>query len=311
MGTRIDAVATAHHRGRLLGRGALHLSDAAARTCLARGHVEPWELDILVNAGLYKDWNTAEPALASIIQEDIGANPGHPPRLGRHGTFSFDVLNGGCGVVTAAQLVDGFVGSGAARVGMIVASDVDPFPRTSRGFPFSPAGGALLLVHDGGDAGFQRFELKTFPEEAGLFEARLRWDPHAGLTRRGRNVLEVYEAPSFAVQCVERATEVAAGFLAAAGLRAADVDLLVGSQYPRGFAADVASRLGVAAGRVPAVGAALAAAHTAGPLAALEASVASGRFATARTTLFVTAGAGLTVGVALYRSAPGRQTAAC
>ena len=81
MGTRIESVATAHGRGRLLGRGALHLTDAPRRVP-RRAHHRADELDLLINAGLYKDLNAAEPALASIIQEDIGANPGSPPLRG-------------------------------------------------------------------------------------------------------------------------------------------------------------------------------------------------------------------------------------
>jgi 3-oxoacyl-[acyl-carrier-protein] synthase-3 len=303
MGTCIESAATATGRGHWLGRGALHLSDAAARTCLQRARREAGELDLLINAGLYKDRNMAEPALASIIQEDIGANPGHPPQRDRHGTFSFDVLDGGCGVVTAARLLDGFVGAGAAQLAMIVAADADPSPATTRGFPFAPAGGAVLLAHRDGPVGFERFASRTFAEDAELFEASLRWDPRAGLARRGSNVLEIHEAPSFASHCVTHAAEVVAAFLADAGVRADEIDVLIASQYPRGFAAAFARRLGLPADRVPAVPRALTSSHTAGPIAALEAAMTSGRFAGARHALFVTVGAGIAVGVALYRSA--------
>jgi 3-oxoacyl-[acyl-carrier-protein] synthase-3 len=301
MGTHIEAAATEYRRGRVFGRGALHLSDAAALACLRRAHHRADELDLLINAGIYKDRNTAEPALASIIQEDIGANVG-VARMGHHGTFSFDVMNGACGVITAAQLVDSFVGHGGARLGMIVAADADPSPRTSRQFPFSPAGGAVLLAHVEGDAGFQRFEIRTFPEHAQLFEARLRWDPHAGLLHRGRNVVEVSEAPAFGSCCIERATEVASSVLATVGLAADDIDLVLASPYPRGFGTQVARRLGIPTDRVPQVPPELGGAHTAGPIAALEAAIRARRFARARHSLFVTAGAGITIGVALYRS---------
>lgn len=302
MGTRIEAAATEFHRGHLFGRGALHLTDAAATACLRRSHHDPDELDLLINAGIYKDRNAAEPALASIIQEDIGANLGSPIRLGCHGTFSFDILNGGCGVVTGLELVDGFVGHGRARFGMIVAADADPSPRTSRGFPFSPAGGALLVCHSDDGTGFQQFALRTFPDDAHLFEAHLRWDSHAGLMHRGRNVLEVHEAPAFAERCVEHASDVVDEMLAGAALAPTDVDLVIASQYPTGFALQVARRLGIPVDRIPPVDRELAAAHTVGPIAALEASIESKRFAKARHTLFVTAGAGITIGVALYRS---------
>jgi hypothetical protein len=37
---------------------------------------------MLITAGVYHDEILSEPAFASLIQEDIGANPGHPPRRG-------------------------------------------------------------------------------------------------------------------------------------------------------------------------------------------------------------------------------------
>lgn len=307
MGARIEAAATAHRRGRVLGRGALHLTDVAARACLRRAHHQADELDLLINAGIYRDRNTAEPALASIIQEDLGANPGAPPQIGYHGTFSFDVQNGGCGVLTAAQLVDGFVGRGHAHLGIVVAGDADPSPRTSVGFPFAPAGGALLLGRGGHDTGFRAFSFRTFPEHAALFEATLRWRPGRGLGRWGRNVVEIREAPELAVVCVDRAVEVADELLADCGVRAADIDLVIASQYPRGFAGQLARRLAISEDRVPEVPPPLQRTHTAGPIAALEAAMDSRKFAHAAHTLFVTAGAGLTIGAALYTQRAGRD----
>jgi 3-oxoacyl-[acyl-carrier-protein] synthase III len=305
MGARIESVATARG-GRLpFTSGALHLSDAAARACLERAHRSARDLDLLVNAGLYKDGNLAEPALASIIQEDVGANPGHPPIPEHHGTFSFDVLNGGCGFLTAAHLVDAFVGPGTAQHGMVVAADADPAPRQTRSFPFPPVGGAALFGHCAADEGFERFDFKTFPEHIGLFEARVEYDASAVglLDHRGRSVLTIREDPSFGARCAERAASVASGFLDAARLLPKDVDLLIASQYPAPFAAEVAGALGIPRDRVPILRAELAGAHTAGPIAALEAAMESGRFAAAKRVLFVTAGAGITIAVALYRTA--------
>jgi len=295
----IEAAATSHRHNRRLGRGALHLTDVAARRCLARGHHDAGELDLIVNVGIYKNRGIAEPALAAIIQEDLGANPGHPPRPGHHGTFSFDVLDGGCGVLSAAHLLDTFLRSGAARLGLIVAGDASDAP----GFPFAAAGGAVLLGSGERFTGFERFAFRSFPEDAALFEARLRWDPDAGRLWRGRNVLEVHEAPAFAGHCVEHARQVAGELLADTGLAARDIDVLVASQYPRGFASEVARALDIPLSHVPQVSGELARAHTAGPIAALEIAVAAGALERARHMLFVTAGAGITIGAALYRGA--------
>jgi 3-oxoacyl-[acyl-carrier-protein] synthase III len=307
MGARIEAVATASGRRGLLAPGMLRLSDRAARACLRNASRRSEEVTLLVNAGVYKEKAMAEPALAAVIQDDIGANKsygGRSPRRARHGTFSFDVMNGGCGALTAAHLVDAFVGSGTAQLGLIVAADADPSPARSRGFPFAPVGGAMLLEHTTGSEGFAGFEFHTFPQdpdgEPSEFEATLRWEEGKG-RRRGRNVLEVREDPRFASFCLAHAREVSRGFLARSGLHESDVDLLIASQYPPSFARDLAQELGMASDRVPRVDGELGPAHTAGPLVALEASVESGQFSRSHTVLLVTAGAGITIGVALYR----------
>jgi 3-oxoacyl-[acyl-carrier-protein] synthase-3 len=303
MRARIEAAATASPGWLPLSSGALHLSDAAARACLERAGLESRDLDLLINAGMYKNGNLAEPALASLIQEDLGANRGHPPIPERHGTFSFDVSNGGCGFLSAAQLVDGFVRSGAARHGLVVTADADPAPGQTRGFPFPPVGGAVLLGCSDGDEGFERFETRTFPEDIDLFEARVAFDAssHGRLDRRGRSVLTIREDTRFAARCLERAVSVARGFLDAARLSPADVDLLLASQHPRSFAVDLGAALGIVPERIPALPRELVGAHTAGPIAALEAAMSSGRFAAARRVLFVAAGAGITISAALYR----------
>jgi 3-oxoacyl-[acyl-carrier-protein] synthase-3 len=302
MGTRIEAVATAHARHGPFRQGALKLADEVARACLARAHRAPGEIDLLVNAGIYREDNLVEPALASMIQEDIGANPGHPPRAGAHGTFSFDVANGGCGVLTALELLDGFVRSGTIETGLVVASDSDPGACES--FPFPAVGGALLVRPASDGEGFIDFAWETFDEADGVFESALSWHDsarHLPLTRPGKNVLRVVQGDGYerrAIACAEDATR---RFLARQALEVGSVDLAILSQSPLGFADGLATRLDLAPGRVARVADALRGAHTAGPIAALDAAIESGQFGAARTILFVTVGAGVVVGLALYR----------
>ena len=92
--------------------GALELADDAARTCLDRADRTAEELDLLINAGVYHDRILSEPAFASLIQEDIGANLAQRAPGAGHGTFSFDVYNGACGLLTGIHLVDGMLASG-------------------------------------------------------------------------------------------------------------------------------------------------------------------------------------------------------
>jgi 3-oxoacyl-[acyl-carrier-protein] synthase-3 len=298
MGTIIEASATATaaaHR-RSLTSGALELADAAARSCLERADRTADELHLLINAGVFHDRIMSEPAFASLIQEDIGANLGHPPGEGR-GTFSFDVYNGACGLLTGIHLVDGMLASGTVELGMVVASDMDPEPGVSEGFDFPGVGGAVLLSADDSRAGFSAFRFATFPEFAELFQSHVDWqdDPRDG---HGRNVLTVEIAEPYLERALECAESTAREMADAQALDLAEVDLLVATASVPGFADGLATRLGVSAEIVASLPDAFARAHTAAPALALE----SVQLAAARTALFVSAGAGITVAAALYRA---------
>src|SRR6266567_222880 len=152
MGTRIEAAcALAAHGPRK--PTARRLADAAVQRCLELAGREPGDVDMLINTGVYREDNMGEPALAALIQEDIGANLGQPP-VGGHGTFSFDLANGTCGVISAIQLESGLLRSGVIKRGLIVSSDVHPNPKDSGATPFQPTGGAMLLGWDDSIAGF-------------------------------------------------------------------------------------------------------------------------------------------------------------
>jgi 3-oxoacyl-[acyl-carrier-protein] synthase-3 len=290
MGTRIESVATVN--GGLRRRhSARRLADAAARTCLAEACVTPGTVDLLVNAGIYRDHNLGEPALAALIQEDIGANPGEPP-IGSHGTFSFDVANGSCGVLTALQLVDGLLTTGTAGRALVVASDAHPGRGTTSDFPYGAMGAAALCTWDERTEGFAGFRWKTFPEFAEEFVADVHFDGR-------RNVLEIREQADFGVRAAVAAANVVRVLLEDLRLTPSDVDFVVAAPLSRDFVGHLATSLTIPPERF--VGPVPARAHTAAPLFALDALLHDPKARASRTVLFVAAGAGITVGSALYR----------
>jgi len=296
MGTIIEAsaIATAH-RGPF-APGARKLADAAARLCLERAGRTAEDVDLLINAGVYHDKIINEPAFASMIQEDIGANPDHPPGAG-HGTFSFDIANGACGLLTAIHIVDGLLASGTAELAMVVASDMDPEPGVSRGFDFPAVGGAVLLRADDSRAGFTAFQFATFPEFAELFYSYVDWEDDArrGL-HHGRNVLTVEIAESYAARALECAESTARELADAQAIDPGEVDVLIATASSPGFGKALAGRLGIPAERAVSPSNGGGRAHTAGPAVALE----STELGASRTVLFVSAGAGITTAAAVY-----------
>jgi len=321
MGTRIEAASALTGRGSSRGLPGLHvhglqdlrktsarrLADAAARACFAQAGRDPGDVDMLINAGVYREDNMGEPALAALIQEDIGANLGQPP-VGGHGTFSFDLINGVCGVISAIGVEAGLLRSGVIRLGAIVASDVDPQLADPGTAPFRPAGGAMLLGWDDGPNGFTDFCLETFPEYEDLFVSGLMWQERHGLRAPGRgsgqSQMVIDSKPGYQARLVDCAEEASRRFLHRLDMDVGDVDLLVPAPSSPGFLDVLRMRLGLPGDRVAYVAEDLEGAYTTGPIAALQAAMKSGRLAEAENTLLLAAGAGITVALTLYRQAP-------
>jgi len=311
MAARIEAAVALTSRGPRKP-AARRLADTAAGACLTYAGRQPSDVDMLINTGLYREDNMGEPALAALVQEDIGASPGHLP-AGGHGTFSFDLLNGTCGVLNAIQLEAGMLRSGVIGLGAVVASDVDPDGNARRPAMFQPAGGALLLGWDDSADGFTDFGAETFPEYADLFVSGLVWQeerrpgrrPGGRRRPRGRSRMVVDTRPGYHGRLVDCAEESAWRFLHRRGMEPGDIDLLVLAPAGPDFCDPLRIRLGIPGDRVAYVSEELENAYTTGPIAALQAAIRSGRLAEARTTLLLAAGAGITVTMALYRQAQG------
>lgn len=271
-------------------RSALRLAVSAAKTCLRRAGHDPDDLDLLINTGIYRDRNLGEPALAALIQEDIDAHP-EDPHPGDRGTFSFDIANGSCGVLTALQIIDGGLRSHTFQHALIVASDADPGRGMSEHFPFAPVGAALLCRWDDGDAGLGPVVWANFPDDGETFRATV------GLND-GRNVLRFDESPATDERFASAAAHVARRCLRTSALDMDGIDTIVAAPARPGYRAALATELGVPPDRI--VVADDARMHTASVPAAL--ALALGDAAPGARHLIVVAGAGITAGAAIYRS---------
>lgn len=301
MGVRIEGACTRTSGGGLLGKGSLKLAVQSAKGCLNKIGMPPSDLDVLINTGVYRDENIGEPAISSMIQHDISANIGYPPD-GETGTFSFDLHDGGCGVVTAMELISGFISSGIVKKGIVVTSDAEPFPGQTEGFDFVHAGGAVVLGPGGEDEGFVAFHSQDFPEHNDLYEARVVWQE----TRpgKGRNLLVLRMGKAFMSRCVDCAQRAVEAFMKRVGMELSDVDLVIPSISPVGFAGKFRVRMGLTASKVMDLSDETGNMLTAGPVLGLERAMDKGRFRRARNVLFVSVGAGITVSLALYRNPP-------
>jgi len=258
-----------------------------------RAGIEVSDIDLLVNTGLYHDRNLGEPAMAALIQQDVGIRP-EDPQAGGHGAFSFDIANGSCGVLSALQVADGFLSSGAIDHALVVAGDADPGHRMAPHFPYSADAAAVVCSRDDGRAGrvgVAGFRWHSAPEDGDLLLARV------GFERR-RNLLRIEEDPEFGSRAARWAAKTAGSLLADHDVKAADLDLVVANPISDEFLETLSEQLGVGEEQMVRVEGAQTV-HTAALLVALAAADGQGRLSEVRRVLLVSAGAGIVVGTAL------------
>jgi 3-oxoacyl-[acyl-carrier-protein] synthase-3 len=291
MGTIIDRleIAKAGWRGR---HSALHLAVEAAKSCLHGAGRDADDVDLLVNAGIYRDKNLGEPALAALIQEDIGANP-EDPHANAHGTFSFDVANGTCGILTGLQIVDGFLRSRTIECAVITASDANPGHGLSQRFPFSPVGAALLCKWTDDDYGLGPVSWANDPDHVESFCATVG-------SENARNVLRFRESPAFDERLAAAAAQVVRDCLKDASLTLSDIDVIIAAPGRHRYRAALATELEIARERI--VVGADEKTHTASLAVALERAL--NHLPIGARAILVAAGAGVTAGAALYREPP-------
>jgi 3-oxoacyl-[acyl-carrier-protein] synthase-3 len=314
MATVIESVHACLPRRWKLHEESVVLATRAANQCLHQANFPANNLDLLINTGIYRDQHICEPAQASFIQQRIGANT-EPHPGDQKGTFSFDLANGGCGFLVAIQIIDSFIRSGEAQSGMVVTSDMDTNPAVSEGVNFSPAGGALLLNSDHARYGFSEFYFESFPQYAHMFDANVSWvtnkkNKHLRILPYSGHTLLMQKDDRYLTTCVECSRTALDHFLKKVGMKQEEIDLIIPSHYPPGFPRALGESLATNSkkNRVVDVTDQFGAVYTAGIAASLQAAILSGQWGKDHNVLFLAVGAGILVGVALYKDKPPRTS---
>jgi 3-oxoacyl-[acyl-carrier-protein] synthase III len=277
--------------GRLFAMGSVDHAVAAGKRCLNDSRYGSAEIQTLINAGVFRDGHCGEPAMAAFIQEKLGINAG----FGTTNSFSFDLTNGGVGMLSALQVTDALMKSGAIRVGMAVASDANTDPRPDPAYAY-PRSGAAVILDRSPDAhrGFGSFVFRTFDEHAGASAARVE------LFRKGGQ-LRVEKSDALEDIYLACAAPVFEELLEREGLAAGDIDLVIPSQISHGFLTKLPAALGVAPEAVlNALDETGGDTHTTSLIMALNAAMRIGRAARGTKAAFLAVGSGVTVGCALY-----------
>lgn len=287
---RLESIGVSRPRKRLFKRGSLVHAVEAGRVCLRASHYHPEDVQILINTGVYRDGHYAEPAFACFIQNKLGINVEFQGRQ----TLSFDLQNGGCGMLSAVYVLKTLIQSGAARVGMVVSSEANSDHRPDPSYTYPASGAALLLdISPQSSQGFGSFVFKTYAEYCDLYHAVV------SLTRK-KGRLYVRKKIGLEDAYLRYAKDVLAELLEREHLRLEDIDLFIPSQLSPAFIQQLAAELSFSIDKMHDTTHLFADTLTTSVFLALQDAMTQGRTGPEKNVVFLTFGSGVTIGAAIY-----------
>jgi 3-oxoacyl-[acyl-carrier-protein] synthase-3 len=306
MGTKIVMVSVLRPLFRFLPAGSIKLSSRVAKDCLTKAGLDPCDIGLLINSGIYRHKNTGEPSVASMVQKKIGVNSNklfafrNRPANCKN-TFSFDLNNGGCGLLTGIQIADGFLQTGDIKHAMVITGDSDPFYGFSENFVYEPAAAAMILSGSENKEGFSHFRTYTYSCYNDELISSTRYDYFKGKGRK-RNILSFRQKETYLDKCIECAAESLNLFLDETELSLEGIDLVITSQSPQAFISGMKRRTGITDKFVEVPGNGNKELQTAGPAFALKKTWDDNSFYSSKTILFLTVGSGISISFALYKN---------
>lgn len=292
MGTVIKSAAFSYPSAT---KGILEMMAGVAEQCMRTACSSIEEVEMLINTVVYNEKHISEPALAALIQDTLengSCDAGTKTLTGRK-LFSFDLNNGGGGVLTAFRVMDGFIRSGTVKKGVITAGDARPATGETVNYPYADSAGAVFLSDDPSHKGFVSFRNDTWPDYAMDFQSFLSWNS-------GHLKLDIVQRDDYALHCVACAEKSLRKFLADENLSPTDINLVLASPSPVQFSAGLQKSMNwkdnmVETDRSPEF-------YSSGICLPLSSTIVNGLFRNARHILFITAGAGITISMALYQN---------
>ncbi|MBF6470232.1 MULTISPECIES: beta-ketoacyl-[acyl-carrier-protein] synthase family protein [Nocardia] len=270
----------------------------AARQSLERAGIRSDQVGLLINAGIFRDSNTVEPAVSALIQKAAGIGLEYAKDDPR--TFSFDLMNGAVSVVNAIQVAASVLETGSAEHVLIVSGDTHPSMTRSVAddeFPYSTCGAALLLERTDEPDGFGTVHTvkgEGTPAVEGYLDISTMGD-------RGRNLITVEREPGFEDRLLEVALDAARRALAGSDHASLSEIALIASTPSPEFPKKLAAALGIDQRSVRLPDLRDGDPHTAALTAAYDAAIVGDGLAEYRQVLFVAAGAGPAAAAVLYR----------
>jgi 3-oxoacyl-[acyl-carrier-protein] synthase III len=279
---RIESLGVSLPRRRIRRWGSIRHAVEAGRQCLKASRHRKADVGLLINAGVHRDSHICEPAMAVFIQHRLGINIEFQNRS----TLAFDLLNGGCGMLDAVQVVTALLQSGEIEAGLVVASEVNSDRHPDPRFVYPASGAALLLdLSPWRGKGFGEFAFHTRDKYADLNTSLVSL-----AEKRGRIVLKLRDELEDIY--LSMAGVVVEDVLTRDCLRREEIDFIIPAQISADFLARLPGAIGFPGEKVITLSTSL--------FLALKMAMADRQPVSGQKALLLACGSGVTVAAATY-----------
>jgi 3-oxoacyl-[acyl-carrier-protein] synthase III len=288
---RIESLGVSLPRRHFRHWGSIRHAVEAGRQCLKASLHRKADVGVLINTGVHRDHHICEPAMAVFIQHRLGINIEFQNRK----TLAFDLQNGGCGMLDAAQTVTVLLQSGEIESGLVVGSEANADRHPDPSFTYPASGAALLLdISPWRERGFGEFAFHTRDDYADLYTSLVSLAEKRGriVFKRHAELEDIY---------LSMAGAVVEDVLARDRLRREEIDFVVPAQISAGFLSRLPAVIGFPGDKVINFSERLPDTLSTSLFLALKLAMADRRPVPGQKILLLAYGSGITVAAATYR----------
>lgn len=287
---RLESIGISAPRDTLFKQRSLDHAVKAGRAALKLSRCQARDVEVLINTGVYRDKHYAEPAFACFIQKELDINVEFRGRQ----VLSFDLVNGGCGMLNATHVISNMMRSGVARVGMVVASETNADRRPDPSYTYASSGAALVLdLSPVSSEGFGAFVFRTFEQHSELYSSVVSLAQKHGrlFIRKEQELEQTY---------LDKIPEVWQALLAEESITADEIDLVCASQVSPTFVSALSAALKMPREKIVDISEMHADTLTTSPFLAYAHARERGILRAGQKVAFLAVGSGVTVGAAIY-----------
>ena len=287
---RIESIGVSTPLKYFRGKGSLSHAVIAGARCLKNSTYHQKDVQVLINSGIYRDEHYAEPAFSTFIQKKLGINTEFQGKR----TLSFDLQNGGNGMLTGIHVVANLISSGRIHAGMVISSEANADKKPDPNYQYKNSGAAVMLdLSPNPQIGFGNFVFNSFEKYMCLYSSFVSLTQKYGrlFIKKKKELEDAYLA------CVQ---SVIKELLDTENLSADDISFVIPSQISEYFLSKLPEKISFSAEKIINLTHKYGDTLTTSVFLSLKHFLDKKEIKPGQKIILLTVGAGITVGASIY-----------